>query len=121
MAGYGNRHAPDLQASDLANEHSNTRYDRDDSNPYSGGHETYGSGATSGAGYGNKSAPSHMSNHGNSDLRFGSHSNTEPYSGSTRHKSGTVGGAGYGNKTGGFGEKNGKQRGTWVVFRLSIN
>ncbi|PSN74652.1 hypothetical protein BS50DRAFT_581445 [Corynespora cassiicola Philippines] len=104
MAGYGNRNAPDLDPSDLSTEHSNTRFGRDDSHPYTGGHETYGSGATGGAGFGNKSAPSNTDDYENSDLRFGTHSDTKPYSGSTEHGSGTVGGAGYGNKTGSFSE-----------------
>lgn len=110
MAGYGNRNAPDLNPEDLTHEHSNTRFGRDDSHAYSGGHETYGSGATAGVGFGNKTAPNDTSDYDNSDLRFGSHQETAPYSGGTRHGSGTSGGAGYGNKTSdGFeGEKQGK-------------
>jgi hypothetical protein len=65
-------------------------------------------GATAGAGFGNKSNISDPnSEYDNSDLRFGSHKDTAPYSGSTSHGSGTVGGAGYGNKTGSFSEKQG--------------
>ncbi|KAK3213979.1 hypothetical protein GRF29_28g1654064 [Pseudopithomyces chartarum] len=52
MAGYGNRNAPDVTASDLETQHSETRFGRDDSHPYSNPHETYGSGTTGGAGFG---------------------------------------------------------------------
>lgn len=52
MAGYGNRNAPDVTASDLEIQHSETRFGRDDSHPYSNPHETYGSGTTGGAGFG---------------------------------------------------------------------
>lgn len=113
MAGYGNRHASDLVAEklhpehSLTKEHNNTRFDRDDSHAYSGGHETYGSGATGGAGFGNKSAPDPENLHDNSEFRFGSNRNTEPYSGQAGwHGSGSTGGAGYGNKTGSFGGSN---------------
>ena len=56
------------------------------------------SGTVGGAGFGNKSAPdANMETYDNSDLRFGSHSSTEPYSGGHElHKSGTVGGTGFG-------------------------
>ncbi|KAF2248408.1 hypothetical protein BU26DRAFT_506121 [Trematosphaeria pertusa] len=107
MAGYGNRNAPDLtteESDHLGPQHSETRFGRDDSHAYSNPHEKYGSAATAGAGFGNKSAPDNTENYDNSDLRFGSHQDTAPYSGSTQHGSGTVGGAGYGNKTGGFAE-----------------
>lgn len=108
MAGYGNRTAPDLSASDLTDEHNNTRLGRDDSHAYTGGHETFGSGATGGVGFGNKTSGTDSSDYDNSDIRIGSHSDTKPYSGSTQHGSGTVGGAGYGNKTGSFSSSNGK-------------
>ncbi|KAF2112614.1 hypothetical protein BDV96DRAFT_497739 [Lophiotrema nucula] len=103
MAGYGNRTAEDLNPSDLEEHHSSTRYGVDHNNAYSGGHETYGSGATGGAGFGNKSAPDpeHMDN---SEFRFGSHQDGAPYSGHTKHGSGSTAGAGFGNKTGGFEE-----------------
>ena len=52
MAGYGNRNAPDITASDLEPQHSETRFGRDDSHPYSNPHDTYGSGTTGGAGFG---------------------------------------------------------------------
>jgi hypothetical protein len=108
MAGYGNRTAPDLNPEDLSHHHDNTRLGRDDSHPYSGGHETYGSGATGGAGFGNKSAPDPEDlTEQHSNTRFGSHQDTKPYSGSTEHGSGTTGGAGFGNKTGGFEKKDG--------------
>ncbi|KAF1961994.1 hypothetical protein CC80DRAFT_589448 [Byssothecium circinans] len=57
MAGYGNRNAPNILPSDLTHEHSTTRFGRDDAHAYTGGHSMYGSGATGGAGFGNKSAP----------------------------------------------------------------
>ncbi|KAF2678210.1 hypothetical protein K458DRAFT_395275 [Lentithecium fluviatile CBS 122367] len=110
MAGYGNRNAPDIVADDLTHEHTNTRFDRSDNHAYSGGHDTYGSGATGGAGFGNKSAPDPLSSeYNNEDLRFGSHQDTGAYKGQGndgRHPSGSVGGAGYGNKTGSFGGKS---------------
>lgn len=108
MAGYGNRNNPDPVAADLEHEHTNTSYELGHDNAYHGGHDTYGSGATGGAGFGNKSAPDTAEGYDNSELRFGSHQNSDPYSGAREHKSGTVGGAGYGNKTGDFGEKNGE-------------
>ena len=46
MAGYGNRTAPDLSPEDLKDHHDGTRLGVSHSNAYSGGHETYGSGAT---------------------------------------------------------------------------
>ncbi|KAF2448964.1 hypothetical protein P171DRAFT_518399 [Karstenula rhodostoma CBS 690.94] len=104
MAGYGNVNAPDLSPNDLETQHSETRFGRDDSHPYSNPHETYGSGTTGGAGFGNKSAPDAPLDTDNSHFRFGSHQDTSPYSGGTRHGSGSTGGAGYGNKTGSFGE-----------------
>ncbi|KAF2270079.1 hypothetical protein CC78DRAFT_190617 [Lojkania enalia] len=105
MAGYGNRTNSEVAADDLKEHHSNTRYGRLDSNPYTGGHETYGSGATSGAGFGNKSSADPEVTD-NSEFRFGSHQNTDPYSGHRKHGSGSTGGAGYGNKTGGFGDSH---------------
>ncbi|KAF2735929.1 hypothetical protein EJ04DRAFT_562881 [Polyplosphaeria fusca] len=105
MAGYGNRTAEDLSPADLEEHHSNTRYGVSHSNAYSGGHDTYGSGATGGAGFGNKSS-SDPDVKNNSEFRFGSHQNGDPYSGSTQHGSGTTGGAGFGNKTGSFSESH---------------
>ena len=52
MAGYGNRNAPNISPESLEPQHSETRFGRDDSHAYSGGHETYGSGTTGGAGFG---------------------------------------------------------------------
>ena len=52
MAGYGNRKMSDLDPNDLTHEHSNTRFGREDSHAYTGGHEKFGSGATGGAGFG---------------------------------------------------------------------
>ncbi|OAG04574.1 uncharacterized protein CC84DRAFT_1176776 [Paraphaeosphaeria sporulosa] len=109
MAGYGNVNAPDLSPSDLETQHSETRFGRDDSHPYSNPHETYGSGTTGGAGFeprGNKSASDAPIDTDNSHFRFGSHQDTSPYSGGTRHGSGSTGGAGYGNKTGSFSKTN---------------
>ncbi|KAL5397131.1 hypothetical protein PMIN02_002526 [Paraphaeosphaeria minitans] len=106
MAGYGNVNAPDLSPSDLEPQHSETRFGRDDSRPYSNPHEAYGSGTTGGAGFGNKSAPNAPIDTENSHFRFGSHQDTSPYSGGTRHGSGSTGGAGYGNKTGSFSESH---------------
>ncbi|KAF1997083.1 hypothetical protein P154DRAFT_537408 [Amniculicola lignicola CBS 123094] len=104
MAGYGNRTNPDLDHNDLVEQHSNTRFGVDHSNAYSGGHETYGSGTTGGAGFGNKTMPSD-STVDNSEFRFGNRDDTQPYSGHAgRHGSGSTGGAGFGNKTGSFGE-----------------
>lgn len=56
---------------------------------------------------GNKSAPDVPHDTDNSHFRFGSHSDTAPYSGGTVHGSGSTGGAGYGNKTGEFGDSHG--------------
>lgn len=130
MAGFGNRTAPDLThdtADHLAEDHKSTRLARDDSHPYSNPHDTYGSGATGGAGFGNntllptlansftnlvfllpgnKSAPD-PDQLDNSEFRFGSHKNTDVYSGGTRHGSGSTAGAGFGNKTGAFEASNG--------------
>lgn len=110
MAGYGNKNAPDLNPEDLTHEHTNTRLDMHTSrDAYSGGHDKFGSGATGGAGFGNKSAPDPEHSMDNSEFRFGSHSNTDPYSGghAARAGSGSTGGAGYGNKTGEFGKSTG--------------
>jgi hypothetical protein len=52
MAGYGNRTMSDLDPNDLTHEHTNTRFGREDSHAYTGGHEKFGSGATGGAGFG---------------------------------------------------------------------
>ncbi|KAF2792565.1 hypothetical protein K505DRAFT_362795 [Melanomma pulvis-pyrius CBS 109.77] len=107
MAGYGNRKASDTTPEDLTHEHTSTRFGRADAHAYSGGHDTYGSGATGGAGFGNKSAPDPEHAHDNTEFRFGSHQDTQPYSGHEgRHGSGSTGGAGYGNKTGSFGAGN---------------
>ncbi|KAF2431779.1 hypothetical protein EJ08DRAFT_175802 [Tothia fuscella] len=99
MSGYGNR-----TASDPEFDGHETRFDKHtEGGAYQGGHETYKSGTVGGAGFGNKSDPEQdMSKYDNSDLRFDSHTNTDPYSNATQHGSGTTGGAGYGNKTGSF-------------------
>jgi len=59
----------------------------------------HGSGATGGAGYGNKRSafPSSAET-----FHFNSTGNTAPYSNATRMGSGSTAGAGYGNKTGHF-------------------
>ena len=109
MAGYGNKTSMDPNPTDLTDDHKNTRLGLNHSNAYSGGDETYGSGATGGAGFGNKTNISDESeDYDNSEFRFGSHANTDPYSGAKEHKSGSVGGAGYGNKTGSFKESHGE-------------
>ncbi|KAH8638118.1 hypothetical protein IG631_05888 [Alternaria alternata] len=100
MAGYGNRTAPDYAAEDLQDQHTNTRLGLIDSNTaYHEPHEKHGSGITGGAGFGNKRSSSTPSTD-NSEFRFGSHSDTAPYSNATPMGSGSTGGAGYGNKTG---------------------
>ncbi|KAI4637750.1 hypothetical protein J4E83_000568 [Alternaria metachromatica] len=100
MAGYGNRTAPDYTAEDLQDQHSTTRLGLVDSHtPYHNPHEKHGSGITGGAGFGNKRSSS-TPDTDTSEFRFGSHSDTAPYSNGTAMGSGSTGGAGYGNKTG---------------------
>jgi hypothetical protein len=97
------RNAPDLVAEDLKHEHTNTHYDISGNHAYSGGHDTFGSGTTGGAGFGNKNAPDPTVDYDNTDLRFDSHGETGAYKGektSGRHGSGSTAGAGFGNKTG---------------------
>ena len=98
--GFGNKTSTDPEF-----DGHDTRFDKHtDTRSYQGGHESYGSGATGGAGFGNKSAPdANLEQYDNSDLRFGSHQNTDPYSNGTEFGSGSTEGAGFGNKTGGFG------------------
>ncbi|KAF2205288.1 hypothetical protein GQ43DRAFT_468352 [Delitschia confertaspora ATCC 74209] len=103
-AGYGNKRASIPDPSSLSEQHSNTKFSPDDSRAYTGGHETYGSGITGGAGFGNKSA-SNASEFDTSEFRFGNHQDTKPYSGHTGYGSGSTGGAGFGNKTGSFGDQ----------------
>ncbi|KAF2819270.1 hypothetical protein CC86DRAFT_412978 [Ophiobolus disseminans] len=105
MAGFGNRTAPDYVAEDMTDQHASTRLGLTDSHgAYSNAHPKYGSGATGGAGFGNKSdAPTtHTSN---DEFRFDKHKNTSAYSGAdeSRAGSGSTAGAGFGNKTGSFG------------------
>jgi hypothetical protein len=72
--------------------------------------DTFGSGTTGGAGFGNKNAPDPTVDYDDSDLRFDSHGETGAYKGektSGRHGSGSTAGAGFGNKTGSM-EKHGK-------------
>jgi hypothetical protein len=110
MAGYGNRTAPDSLAEDLTDQHTSTRLGLTDSHgAYSNAHPKYGSGATGGAGFGNKSDPSSFHTASNDEFRFGKHTDTAPYSGAneSRAGSGSTGGAGYGNKTGEFGRGSG--------------
>lgn len=59
--------------------------------------DNFGSGVSSGAGYGNKSSSSNFDD--SSNIRFGSGTSTDAYSGSNDFGSGTTGGAGYGNKS----------------------
>ena len=51
------------------------------------------------------------------EFRFGSHSDTSPYSGASEAGSGSTAGAGYGNKTGDFGSGSG---GTSYFFSLGV-
>ncbi|KAF1939669.1 hypothetical protein EJ02DRAFT_513710 [Clathrospora elynae] len=100
MAGYGNRTAPDYVAEDMEDQHTSTRLGLHKSNtPYHNPHEKHGSGTTGGAGFGNKRSSSTPSTD-NTEFRFGSHTDTAPYSNATPMGSGSTGGAGYGNKTG---------------------
>lgn len=55
-AGYGNRAAPSPSPDDLAQQHSETRFDRADAHPYIDGHDKYGSATLAGPGFG-MSAP----------------------------------------------------------------
>lgn len=76
----------------------------DSTKSYSGGHDTYGSGATGGAGFGNKSG-SYGDDTGEYRGSEGMGDQTKPYSGGhDAYGSGSTGGAGYGNKSGGYGE-----------------
>lgn len=61
--------------------------------------DNFGSGVTSGAGYGNKSSSDRDTYDDSSNTRFGSSNSTDAYSGSNDFGSGTTGGAGYGNKS----------------------
>ncbi|QDS74712.1 hypothetical protein FKW77_000664 [Venturia effusa] len=99
-AGFGNKTAP--QPSHDENDESYRFGKHTDGGAYSNAHEKYGSGATGGAGFGNKSNPDQdMELYDNKDLRFGSHESTAPYSGGhPDYGSGSTGGAGFGNKTG---------------------
>ncbi|KAL5117622.1 hypothetical protein ACEQ8H_004515 [Pleosporales sp. CAS-2024a] len=124
MAGYGNRTAPDYVADDMdmTDQHSDTRLGLyHSSDPYSNAHPKYGSGATAGPGFGNKSDKSssghgrRYTSHDDQDkdeegFRFAVHDeeeDTAAYRGASeaRAGSGSTGGAGYGNKMtgGGFG------------------
>ncbi|KAF7441954.1 hypothetical protein TUN199_07068 [Pyrenophora tritici-repentis] len=106
MAGYGNRTATSTSPEDLSHQHTTTRLGLIDSNTaYHNPHEKHGSGITGGAGFGNKRTSSTPSTD-TSEFRFGSHSDTAPYSNATPMGSGSTGGAGYGNKTGEMGGPN---------------
>ena len=73
--------------------------------------DTFGSGSTGGAGFGNKHAPDPSVDYNNEDLRFDSHDSTGAYKGhgtNGRHGSGSTAGAGYGNKTGVMDSKHGR-------------
>ena len=61
-----------------------------------------------GPGYGNKRASNAGNDADDTEFRFGTHTDTKPYSGHNDYGSGTTGGAGFGNKTGAFAEKNGE-------------
>ena len=60
--------------------------------------EDYGSGTSSGPGFGNKTS-SDASTYDHTDTRFGTHKNTDSYSGGTEYGSGTTAGVGFGNKS----------------------
>ena len=97
--GFGNKTTADPEHTS----NDEFRFDKHHvSEPYAGhGESQYGSGATAGVGHGNKTAAAgdDGGEYDNSDLRFGSHQETAPYSGHTEHGSGTTAGVGYGNKT----------------------
>lgn len=61
--------------------------------------DTYGSAATSGAGFGNKSSSDRDSYDDSSNTRFGSSGDTGAYSGASDYGSAATSGAGYGNKS----------------------
>lgn len=61
--------------------------------PYRGGHESYGSGTTAGVGHGNKTAPD-PEDLDHSSTRLDSAHKTESYSGGTQFGSGTTAGPG---------------------------
>ncbi len=78
----------------------------DSTKSYSGGHATYGSGATGGAGFGNKSS-SLGDDTGEYRGSGGMGEHSKPYSGGHgTHGSGTTGGAGYGNKSSSYGDED---------------
>jgi len=111
MAGYGNKRAPDPTHDE--NDDS-IRFDRHSKGgAYQGGHESLGSGATSGPGFGNKTDPDlNMEEYDNTDFRFDSHGDTAPYRGAEKgYGSGSTGGAGFGNKTGVM-----ESKGEWNIF-----
>lgn len=63
--------------------------------------QRYGSGTAAGVGFGNKTNPeTSLDDYDNSEHRFGSHTNTDAYSGGHESfGSGATSGAGFGNKT----------------------
>ncbi|KAH0371526.1 hypothetical protein KCU65_g1670, partial [Aureobasidium melanogenum] len=113
--GYGNSGNDDFGSSGLHHQPSATgSFGDDDLKPSHGierdTHHTtggnypslddnYGSGATSGAGFGNKSSSDRDTFDDSSNTRFGSSGDTGAYSGSTEYGSGATGGAGFGNKS----------------------
>jgi len=105
-AGFGNKTA--AEATHDEGDDSYRFGKHTDGGAYQNAHEKYGSGATGGAGFGNKSNPDpDMSSYDNKDLRFDSHSSTAPYSGGhPDYGSGSTGGAGFGNKTGNMETKD---------------
>ncbi|EON64425.1 hypothetical protein W97_03656 [Coniosporium apollinis CBS 100218] len=107
-AGFGNKTSVDPEF-----DGHETRFDKHhDSAPY-GDATQYGSGATGGAGAGNKlssvTSGDEDDSYNNTDLRTNTHHNTDPYSGHSGYGSGTTGGAGFGNKT--QGEYSDSRRG----------
>ncbi|TID14732.1 pre-mrna-splicing factor cwc15 [Venturia nashicola] len=99
-AGFGNKTATQPTHDDHDESYRFGKHG--DGGAYSNAHEKYGSGATGGAGFGNKSNPDiDVENYNNQDVRFGTQSSTAPYSGGhPDYGSGSTGGAGFGNKTG---------------------
>ncbi|KAL9087617.1 MAG: hypothetical protein Q9165_006541 [Trypethelium subeluteriae] len=64
----------------------------------------YGSGTSSGPGFGNKTSGDSSGTFDTDDTRFGSHGNTDSYSGGTDYGSGATAGVGFGNKSAGEGD-----------------
>ena len=105
--GFGNKHTSGMggQTGELPADYGSDNREssqQGNSDPYSG-HREYGSGATGGAGFGNKTRtsdePSEGGYGGNPELAR----NSDPYSGNSGYGSGATGGAGFGNKKNSYG------------------